>query len=260
LLSLPHPPAEFFEPFAGGAIVGLTVAAERLADHITLVELDDQVAAVWKVIIEGDAAWLADRILSFNLTPETADHVLSQEPDTLKEQAFQTILKNRIHHGGILAPGAGRIKTGENGKGIRSRWYPETLSKRIRKIALICDRLTFIQSDGLQILREHAHQEDTAYFIDPPYTAAGKRAGRRLYTHHDLDHEELFHIAETLRGDFLMTYDNCAGVRQLTQAHHFDMEAVAMKNTHHAKMTELLIGKNLNWLRRKVAVPKITID
>jgi DNA adenine methylase len=260
LLSLPYPPAEFFEPFAGGAIVALTVAAEHLADHITLVELDEQVAAVWKVIIEGDAGWLADRILSFNLTPETADEVLSETPNTLKEQAFQTILKNRIHHGGILAPGAGRIKTGENGKGIRSRWYPETLSKRIRKIALMRDRLTFIQGDGLQILRDYAYQENTAYFIDPPYTAAGKRAGRRLYTHHELDHEELFRIAGTLRGDFLMTYDNCAGVRHFAQAHHFDMEAVAMKNTHHAKMTELLIGKNLDWLRRKISVPKVAID
>lgn len=36
LLSLPKRPSEFFEPFAGGAIVALTVAAERLADHVTL--------------------------------------------------------------------------------------------------------------------------------------------------------------------------------------------------------------------------------
>ncbi len=38
-------PKEFLEPFAGGAIVGLTVAFENLAEHITLVELDQQVAA-----------------------------------------------------------------------------------------------------------------------------------------------------------------------------------------------------------------------
>ena len=39
------------EPFAGGAIVALTVAAERLADHVTFVELDEQVASVWQVIL-----------------------------------------------------------------------------------------------------------------------------------------------------------------------------------------------------------------
>lgn len=249
LLSLPEPPAEFFEPFAGGAIVGLSVAAERLAQHVTLVELDEDVAAVWKVIIEGDAEWLAYRILNFDLTPANADRVLDEVAPTLQERAFQTILKNRIHHGGILAPGAGRIKTGENGRGINSRWYPETLCRRILKVARMRERLTFIQGDGLDILRDHALRTDVVHFIDPPYTAAGKRAGRRLYTHHELDHEALFSIAASLEGDFLMTYDHCEGVRALARQYHLDTEAVAMKNTHHARMTELLIGKNLDWIR-----------
>lgn len=90
-----------------------------------------------------------------------------------------------------------------------------------------------------------ASRADAVHFIDPPY----KRAGARLYTHHALDHEELFSIASQLTGDFLMTYDNCAGVRQLAQQHGFDTEAIAMKNAHHAQMTELLIGTNLAWIR-----------
>jgi DNA adenine methylase len=250
LLSSPQRPREFFEPFAGGAIVSLTVAAEGLAEHVTFVELDDQVAFVWQAVLEGDAEWLANKIVMFELTPENADRVLSSTPDSLEESAFQTILRNRINHGGILAPGAGRIKHGENGKGIHSRWYPTTISRRIRGIADMRDRLTFIHGDGLDILREHAHRDDAAYFIDPPYTAAGKRAGARLYRHHELDHQELFGLASELVGDFLMTYDNCAGVRHLAQQHGFDTEAIAMKNTHHAKMTELLIGKNLDWIRK----------
>ena len=38
-----------------------------------------------------------------------------------------------------------------------------------------------------------------------------------------------------------MTYDNVKEVRQLADKFGFDTETVAMKNTHHAKMTELLI-------------------
>src|SRR5437667_3530211 len=48
LASLPKRPSEFIEPFAGGGIVSLTVAIERLADTVIMVELDDQVAAVWQ--------------------------------------------------------------------------------------------------------------------------------------------------------------------------------------------------------------------
>ena len=73
LTSLPIQPAEFIEPFAGGAIVGLTVAAEGLAGHVTLVELDENVAAVWQTIIhdEGGGEWLAKQIVNFELTHES---------------------------------------------------------------------------------------------------------------------------------------------------------------------------------------------
>ena len=81
-------------------------------------------------------------------------------------------------------------------------------------------------------MRTNAYRDDIVHFIDPPYTAAGKRAGARLYAYHELNHGELFSVADKLAGDFLMTYDDCAGVRQLAQKYNFDVEAIAMKNTH----------------------------
>jgi len=248
LISLPARPRKFIEPFAGGAIIGLTVAFEQLADHVTLVELDDQVSAVWKTIIYGDYEWLANRIAQFAITPENAEAILSQSNVSVQEKAFQTILKNRIHRGGILAPGAGKVKNGENGKGIKSRWYPETLRKRILNIGKIRDHINFVQGDGLYTLEQMANSFDVAYFIDPPYTADGKRAGTRLYTHYEIDHERLFSIAAALKGNFLMTYENAPGVKQMAERHGFATELVAMKNTHHAEMAELLIGRDLNWL------------
>ncbi|MCC6167160.1 MAG: DNA adenine methylase, partial [Caldilineaceae bacterium] len=61
---------------------------------------------------------------------------------------------------------------------------------------------------------------------------------------------ELFRIAATFAGDFLMTYDDAEELRDLAAQHGFDTELVAMKNTHHAEMTELLIGRNLDWARQ----------
>jgi DNA adenine methylase len=249
IASQPTRPEEFIEPFAGGGSVGLTVAFERLVKHVTLVELDDDVAAVWQTILSGQGKWLAERIADFALTPEAAQAVLSKSPSSVRERGFQTILKNRINRGGILAPGAGRVKHGEDGKGLLSRWYPQTLRKRILNIVAIREHLTFIHGDGLATLRRNLGQRNALFFVDPPYTAAGKKAGSRLYTHHELDHAELFDLVARLSGDFLMTYDDAGGVRDLVQQHRFDTHVVAMKNTHHAKMTELLIGRNLDWAR-----------
>ena len=249
LSSRPRQPAEFFEPFAGGGIVSLTVAFEQLANHATMVEIDDQVAAVWKTIFTDGGEWLADKIANFEFSSASVDAVLSSPSFSLKEKAFQTILKNRINRGGILAAGAGRIKNGENGRGLSSRWYPDTLKKRILAIAGIGNRFTFIEGDGLKVLAANAERSDAVFFIDPPYTSAGKKAGSRLYTYSELDHDELFNIASQLNGDFLITYNDAEEVRRLAVRHGFDMQQVAMKNTHHAKMSELLISRNLNWLR-----------
>jgi DNA adenine methylase len=246
---------EFIEPFAGGGIVSLTVAAEQLAEHVTMVELDEQVAAVWRTIIEeNEGAWLAERIVSFDLTHETLAATLSRKASSVRERAFQTILKNRTYRGGILAAGSAPLKHGENGKGIKSRWYAETLKRRILDIQTVRERITFIEGDGFDAIKQYTKCSNALFFIDPPYTAAGKRAGNRLYTHAEVDHEELFKLTSAVAGDFLMTYDDADGVRELACKHGFDFELMAMKNTHHAEMTELLIGRNLDWARGRCAL------
>lgn len=248
--SLPCPPSLFLEPFVGGGIVSLTVAFERLAENVVMVELDEDVASVWQTILGGEALWLAERIGSFELTVETAKEELASSSSATADRAFRTILKNRIFHGGILAPGSSMIRNGENGKGIKSRWYASTLQQRIKEIDAIRNKIKFIEGDGLAVIEREARRTDAAVFIDPPYTAAGKKAGSRLYRHNELDHERLFDLAAALKGDFLMTYDNADGVKEMAARRGFDTEAIAMKNTHHAEMTELLIGKDLSWARR----------
>lgn len=249
LLSLPTRPDVLLEPFVGGGIISLSAVFDNLVERAVMVELDNEIAAVWRTILEGNADALTDQIVRFNLTEESVQEILHHEPHSTQEMAFRTILKNRTYHGGILAPGSGLIKHGENGKGLRSRWYPETLKKRILAIAAIKDRIEFIEGDGIDTMRTFAGGDNVVCFIDPPYTAFGKKAGKRLYTHFDLDHQELFRVTASMAGDFLMTYDDADGVRDLANLHDFDMELVSMKNTHHARMTELLIGRSLDWMR-----------
>jgi DNA adenine methylase len=249
LTSLPNKPKLLLEPFAGGGIVSLTVGFEQLAEHVCLVERDEDVAAVWQTILSTDVKWLAKRIVEFQLTLEHAKEVMNSQPSSTRQRAFRTILKNRIFHGGILAPGSSMIKEGENGKGLGSRWYPTTLKTRILNIHDCRERFTFIAGDGLEVLEKHQGQDTLAVFVDPPYTAAGKKAGARLYLHNEVDHDRLFQMCSQVQGSCLMTYDNATGVQELAKKHSFDFEPIAMKNTHHAEMTELLISRNLAWLR-----------
>lgn len=248
-MSHKHPKPEMLvEPFAGGGIISLTSLFENHVNSVIMVELDEEVAAVWQSVISGDGPWLADRILSFKISRESVTSEISKPAFEVREKAFQTILKNRTFHGGVLAKGSGLIKLGENGKGIRSRWYPKTLAKRLINLEKISKRIEFRCEDGLKVMRDLYDREETVFFIDPPYTAGGKNAGKRLYKYSDINHEKLFDICETLRGDFLVTYNNADEVRELARRHGFSMRLIPMKNTHHAEMQELVIGRDLSWM------------
>lgn len=241
-------PSVLIEPFAGGGIVGLTAAFEDLADRVIMIELDVSVAAVWKTILSDDNDWLAERVSTFEMSLENLKAELAVAPDSTKMLGFHTLLRNRTCHGGILAPGSGVLKYGENGKGIRSRWYPETLRKRIQNIKSVRDKITFIEGDGIDAVAKYSRDKRAAFFIDPPYTAAGKRAGSRLYTHCELDHVALFEQCKKITGDFLMTYDVADELISMAGTRDFQVDKVSMKNTHHSTMEELVIGKDLSWV------------
>jgi len=235
--------SELIEPFAGGGIVSLTAAFERLANHITMVELDEQIAAVWEVIFNGKNKWLADKIYSYNLTVDNVKSELEKPDKELHDIAFCTILKNRIFHGGILAKGSGMIKNGENGKGIASRWYPKTLHDRIVAISYIKDRISFIAGDAFEVLEQNIDNYQAYFFIDPPYTNAGKR----LYTYFDIDHEQLFALTSQLKGKFMLTYDDTSEIRQLADKYKLDYKTIPMKTTHHLQKNEIIISDNFSW-------------
>lgn len=249
LSQMQAPPRLLIEPFVGGGIISLTALFEKLVERVVMVERDEAIAAVWQSVVNGDSEWLAEKILSFDLTKENVHRELECRYVDQKQIAFQTILKNRTYHGGILAEGSSLLKYGENGKGIRSRWYPKTLATRFRNIAFVASRIEFVCGDGLLVLQKHNDDEDTVFFIDPPYTAGGKKAGKRLYKFYDLDHKKLFEVCASLKGRFIMTYDMADEVRELARYHDFQCRPVAMKNTHHAEMKELVIGRDLSWMR-----------
>jgi DNA adenine methylase len=231
------------EPFAGGGIVSLTAAFEKLADHITMVEMDEEIAAVWEVILNGKNKWLAEKILKFDLNHENVKIEFDKPNKKIHEVAFCTILKNRIFHGGILAKGSGMIKNGENGKGISSRWYPKTLHDRIVAIDYVKSKIDFINGDAFEILEDNIDNSSAYFFIDPPYTVAGKR----LYTHFDIDHEKLFYLTSKLKGKYMLTYDDTSEIRHLAYKNNLDFRTIPMKTTHHLEKNEIIISDNFTW-------------
>ena len=235
-------PKLFIEPFAGGGIASLTAVMEDLAERCLMVEIDHDVAAFWHAVLQhGDE--MARRIEKFVPTRESIDALTSRSPENVLEHGFRTLVLNRTRRGGILAAGASLARAGENGKGVASRWYPETLTRRLEAIAEHSSRINFCEADGMKFLEVASDMFDSnaVAFIDPPYTVGGKRAGSRLYAHNEVDHARLFEMLADRRLEFLMTYDASGEAVELVGRYKFHAVRVMMKNTHHNWMPEMVI-------------------
>ena len=245
-LATSNSPQLLIEPFAGGAITSLTAVMEKLVPRCLLVELDQDVAAFWVTALH-DSDQLIKRIEKFTPTRDSVNLLAHQQPRTVGERGFRTLVLNRTRRGGILAKGASLTRTGENGKGIASRWYPDTIKQRLTAIAEHAGQIDFLAADGMTILERmliEPIQPELAVFIDPPYTAEGKRAGRRLYTHNYIDHARLFHVLAQIAergGEVMATYDESPEILDLIDQHDFHTVRVMMKNTHHNQVPELVI-------------------
>jgi DNA adenine methylase len=236
------------ECFAGGANVTLTSISENLAKKALIIEIDPDVAAVWDAVLNGKANWLCNKIESFNLNRRSVQRELKINPRTTHTRAWKTLLRNRVNHGGILASGAGLLRRGEDDNGIRSRWYPDTLTSRIKQINKVKNRITIVEADALIQLKQYKMPQKASlgFFIDPPYSSVGER----LYTYGEIDHEELFKIAAKLPGRVLMTYHDSTEVHRLVRTFGFKYRRVKMLNRQNAAKTELLVCKDFDWLKR----------
>ncbi len=241
---LAEPSPLLVEPFVGGGIVSLTAVMEGLADRALMVDLDRDVAAFWRAaLMHGDE--LIDRVLEFPVSRPAIEELERRVPETVLDHGFRTLVLNRTRRGGVLAPGAALSRNGENGNGVGSRWYPQTLADRLAHIAAHADRLTFCEGDGLAVLELTATIDGVRLFVDPPYTGAGgKRAGSRLYAHNAVCHRRIFEALSRSGCDFLMTYDCSPEIVELVSGHGFEAVTVQMKNTHHDRIPELVITRD----------------
>ena len=235
-------PKLLVEPFCGGATVSLTAVFERLVERCLMVELDHDVAAFWHCALRHGEE-LRGLVEGFEPTRENVYALAAEGPRDLVAHSFRTLVLNRTRRGGILAAGASLSRVGENNKGVASRWYAKTLVRRLADIEGQSDRIVFCEGDGMAVLQTVTGLPGTVAFVDPPYTAGGKRAGKRLYTHHAIDHRALFKTLAESGIDFLMTYDRAPETVDLIDEFGFCAVEVMMKNTHHSRLPELVISR-----------------
>ena len=236
-------PSVLLGPFAGGATVELSLLAANLCNRLILVEKDPRVAAFWRAALGDDR--LSRRVAKFEPTPENVGAVLAQTPKNDLDWAFWVYVKNRTAFNGNLNGGMAKNQRDWRWKDIPIDLY---------QIRALASRITFFEGCALDALQVH-NSPDYGAFVDPPYV----KKGRLQYREHELDHNRLFDILAAWRGRWLLTYDDCQQVRELSGAHGMVCEQVSMRDARHRNRRELVITKPEVVSIHRVPEPRFTV-
>lgn len=213
---------KYFEPFAGGAGVGLGLLSHNAVSDIFLNDADYHIYSFWFSVLNENERFI-DATLDAEITiPNWLKHKeIYTEPKKYStfEVGFSVFYLNRCNRSGILA-GAGPIGGyGQAGKWrIEARFNQFDLSLRIREIGKLKANIHIANMDAVDFLKSTLprgnKREQSLIYVDPPYVSAGQRLYLNQYS--DEDHKCLAaYLVKHTSLKWIATYDDSQLIRKL---------------------------------------------
>lgn len=212
----------YFEPFAGGAGVALSLLSSGVASEIVLNDADYHIYCFWASVLHKNERFIEkiqDTILSIGQWKN--QKIIYNEPRkySVFEVGFSTFYLNRCNRSGILA-GAGPIGGyAQDGEwGLDARFNKDKLMERIADIGALKDRIFIENHDAITFLKKrlpHGHgRENVFVYIDPPYVSAGEKLYLNLYS--EVEHKKLAnYLLKQKNLKWIVTYDDAVLIRNL---------------------------------------------
>lgn len=213
--------AEYVEPYAGGAAVGLSLLFEERASRIHINDLDRAVHAFWHSVLNSNEDLCAmirrTRVSMAEWRRQRAVY-LAAGPRTL-ELGFATFFLNRTNRSGIISGGVIGGKQQASKWRIGARYNKEDLIARIRKIGRYRSRIALSNMDALEFAKTTLPKlgRRAFTFFDPPYIENGEDLYLNQYKLED--HRRLAHEIAKLPGYWMVTYDDAAARERLYAGH-----------------------------------------
>jgi DNA adenine methylase len=210
----------YFEPYAGGASLALSLLFAEKVSEIYLNDLNPAVYAFWYCVLNREEM-LSELLEATPVTPEE----WQQQKATYQRGTsagvlalgFATFFLNRTNHSGILNGGmiGGKAQRGE--WQIDARFNRRELVRRVKRVASFRERIHLSCVDAMEFLRRQRRGTNTLVYLDPPYFGAGGHDGRHLYlnAYRPSDHAKVRDRISTLRCPWLVSYDDVPAIRRL---------------------------------------------
>lgn len=207
----------YVEPFAGGAGIAIRLLFEDIVTEITINDYDYAIYSFWDSIVHNTNEFLA----LLDITPITIEEWKRQRQIyenqgnySNLEIGFSTFFLNRTNRSGIINAGPIGGLSQNGNYSIDCRFNKIKLSNLIKQIAMKKNQIHIENLDAKKLIRI-IKDENSFFFIDPPYYNNGKKLYTNFFVHND--HQELADIInETLvEYPWIVTYDICPEIKKI---------------------------------------------
>jgi DNA adenine methylase len=213
----------YIEPYCGGASVAWALLAGQYAGRVYLNDADPAVYAFWYCVL-----YQTDELLRFvRDTPVTMKQwhrqrqILADPSASRLELGQACFFLNRTNRSGILTGGVIGGQQQDGSCQVDDRFNREDLSRRIQKIAYREFQIRLYNLDAPKFLEAIEPEVDICnlIYLDPPYYEKGQGLYANAYGHaeHAAVADMVGKLRSTLRGHWIVSYDNVPAIRALYQ-------------------------------------------
>lgn len=213
--------AEYVEPYAGGASVGLSLLFEEYASHVHINDVNESVFAFWTAVVSMPdelCALIQGTKLDMDEWQRQRSVQDAAEPEPL-DLAFSTFYLNRTTRSGILRGGVIGGKKQDGPWKLDARFNKTDLIGRIQKISRFASRITVTRMDAAELLAGYVDnpRSSTFLYVDPPYYAKGEDLYQNFYQHED--HLAIAKQMAAAACPWIVSYDAVPQIAEMYRQH-----------------------------------------
>lgn len=185
----------YIEPFAGGAGIAIELLLKNKVKSVVINDFDPSIHSVWNAVInhpqelierlsEVPFDYTTPGVLSPNQLIQYWDNIKNRHAEShldpfSMENAFTTLMLNRMNVSGIISGGPIGGRTQQGKYKLDSRFNKDTLIKKIMAIAARSADIDLYKLDANELItvisNEPKYEPDNTFiFFDPPYYVQGK--------------------------------------------------------------------------------------